>query len=227
MTEQTVRGEEFPHRSGLAAPRQGNRHVAARERALARILKAAETVFGRRGFDGATTSEIAKEAGVAKATVHYYFKTKDDLYAGVLEGIHVIWETALSEISADAEPATALKRYIARKMQHSHDYPELTRLWAMEVLSGANRVEHFLRVRSRKILDAKETIVRGWIEDGKMDRIEPAHLFFMIWAITQTYAETEAQIAMITGKRGIDEETMRKATETVTHIVLKGLGLAR
>src|SRR5690606_3925437 len=69
----------------------GNLHAAARERALARILKAGEHVFGRRGFDGATTAEIAREAGLPKATLHYYFKTKEDLHRGVLDRILEIW----------------------------------------------------------------------------------------------------------------------------------------
>src|SRR5690242_9006825 len=46
----------------------------------ARILAAAESVFAETGFSGATTAEIAKRAGVPKANLHYYFKTKTDLY---------------------------------------------------------------------------------------------------------------------------------------------------
>jgi TetR/AcrR family transcriptional regulator len=218
-----------PHSGDGALPdtgqKNGNLHVAARERALAKILKAGESVFSRRGFDGATTAEIAREAGVAKATVHYYFKTKEDLYTGVLDRIHVIWEEALNDINADADPSEAFSRYIARKMRYSRQYPELTRLWMMEVLSGARRIEHFLRVRSRNLLDEKATVIRRWIADGKMDEVDPIHIFFMIWGMTQTYAETEVQMAMILGKDEIDDEVMRKATETISHVVLKGLGL--
>jgi TetR/AcrR family transcriptional regulator len=229
MTEQMPEGRDLissQHAPASAVQRGGNLHVAARERALAKILKAGESVFSRRGFDGATTAEIAREAGVAKATVHYYFKTKEDLYAGVLDRIHLIWEEALNDIRADADPARAFSRYIARKMRYSREYPELTRLWTMEVLSGATRVEQFLRVRSRKILDEKSVVVRGWIAEGKMDPVDPIHLFFMIWAATQTYAESSAQMAMILDREEIDEAVLRKATETISHIVLKGLGLA-
>ncbi|MGE0149603.1 MAG: TetR/AcrR family transcriptional regulator [Parvibaculaceae bacterium] len=214
-----------PSLPGSAALRNGNLHVASRERAVAKILKAAEIVFGRRGFDGATTAEIAREAGVAKATVHYYFKTKEELHAGVLDRILVIWAEALNEIRDDVEPAEALRRYIARKMRYSRDLPELTRLWTMEVLSGAKRIEPFLSDRCRKIIAEKSTVVRHWIDAGKMDPIDPPHLFFMIWAATQTYAESEAQISMILDKDALGEDVLARATETISHILLKGLGL--
>lgn len=202
-----------------------NLHVAARERAVARILKAGESVFGRLGFDGATTAEIAREAGISKATVHYYFKIKEDLYAAVLDRIHVVWETALSEIREDREPDEALRAYIERKMSHAREYPELTRLWALEVISGGARVESFLRGRTRKILAEKEAILRRWIAQGKMDKVDTTHLFFLIWAMTQTYAEAEAQMLMVLDGPGLDDPVMRTATATVTHILIKGLGI--
>ena len=49
-----------------------------------KILEAAIDVFSERGFSGATTSEIAKRAGVAEGTIFRYFKTKKDILRGVL-----------------------------------------------------------------------------------------------------------------------------------------------
>lgn len=40
------------------------------------ILKAAEKEFLKKGFSGSKTTEIAKEAGVTHAMLHYYFRTK-------------------------------------------------------------------------------------------------------------------------------------------------------
>ncbi|MEQ1943915.1 TetR/AcrR family transcriptional regulator [Mesorhizobium sp. VNQ89] len=218
------RASDTPRKRGKSS-RSGNLHVAARTRAVAKILKAAETVFGRRGFDGATTAEIAREAGVAKATLHYYFKTKEDLHRGVLKRLHFIWESALNEISPDAAPAEAIGRYIAAKMRATREHPELTRLWALEVLSGGGRVEDYLRKSSNRIIAQKSVIMNRWIAEGRMDPVDPYHVIFSIWAMTQTYAETEAQIAVVMGTDGIDEEMMRRAKETISHVMLKGLGL--
>lgn len=48
-----------------------------------RILDAARRVFTRKGFDGARMQEIADEAGINKALVHYYYRSKEKLFAEI------------------------------------------------------------------------------------------------------------------------------------------------
>src|SRR3546814_4325739 len=62
-----------------------------RRRNVEKILKAAESVFAKKGFAGASTAEIARKAGVPKANLHYYFRTKQDLYASVLDALLEVW----------------------------------------------------------------------------------------------------------------------------------------
>jgi len=49
------------------------------------ILEAAKKVFTTRGYSGARMQEIADEAKINKAMLHYYFKTKDELFTVILE----------------------------------------------------------------------------------------------------------------------------------------------
>jgi TetR/AcrR family transcriptional regulator len=49
-----------------------------------RIMRSAKKEFSERGFSGARMSKIAKNAGVNKALIHYYFKDKETLYLEVL-----------------------------------------------------------------------------------------------------------------------------------------------
>jgi AcrR family transcriptional regulator len=53
-----------------------------------KILESAIRVFSEKGFSAATTSEIAKSAGIAEGTIFRYFKTKKDILRGIL--IHTI-----------------------------------------------------------------------------------------------------------------------------------------
>ena len=50
-----------------------------------RILEAAKKVFHRKGYDGARMQEIANEAGVNKALLHYYYRSKDNIFQAVFE----------------------------------------------------------------------------------------------------------------------------------------------
>ena len=47
-------------------------------------LETAISLFAQQGFDGTSTAQIAKEAGVSQATIFKYFKTKDDLLLAIL-----------------------------------------------------------------------------------------------------------------------------------------------
>lgn len=56
-----------------------------RERAVERILDAAEIEFSESGFDGTSVRSIVRRAGVANGSLHYHFKTKEELFRRVLE----------------------------------------------------------------------------------------------------------------------------------------------
>jgi len=51
------------------------------------ILKAARKVFTNKGFDGARMQEIADEAGINKALLHYYFRSKDKLFQTIFNDV--------------------------------------------------------------------------------------------------------------------------------------------
>jgi TetR/AcrR family transcriptional regulator len=50
-----------------------------------KILEAAKTVFHKKGFEGARMQEIADEAGINKALLHYYYRTKENLFDAVFQ----------------------------------------------------------------------------------------------------------------------------------------------
>src|SRR5262245_37556057 len=71
----------------------------------ARILEAAEAVFATKGFEGASTRDIAARAGVNISSLRYQWENKETLYYAVLESV----DHQLMEISGDS-PSTATAR---------------------------------------------------------------------------------------------------------------------
>jgi TetR/AcrR family transcriptional regulator len=202
------------------------KQAATRQRSIAKLLKAGEAIFAKRGFDGATTSEIAAKAKVPKATLHYYFKTKEDLYTAVIHRILGIWMMAADDVQTDADPAEALSRYIAKKLNYSRTSPELARLWAMELLGGARHIKPFLRSRAHHLMEEKRAVIRSWIAAGKMDPVDPDHMFFLIWAATERYAASSAEMELVLKKTRLNDEVFEEGVRTTTQIILKGLGIA-
>ena len=109
-----------------------------------RILEAAESVFAEAGFNGATTAEIARRAGIPKANLHYYFNTKEELYQQVLTGIVNSWLHTADEITPDADPARALSHYIMAKIDLAREQPIPSRVFANEVIHGAPHLGKYL-----------------------------------------------------------------------------------
>jgi AcrR family transcriptional regulator len=72
----------------------------------ARILAAAEEVFAARGYQGASTREIAARAGVNISSLHYHWASKETLYAGVFADIFDRIVTILREIIGPLQERT-------------------------------------------------------------------------------------------------------------------------
>jgi TetR/AcrR family transcriptional regulator len=212
-------------RKGVGKTRRPLRRGNIRKLNQAKILKAAEAVFAEKGFDGATTAEIAARTGVPKPNIHYYFGTKQQLYDRLIANIIEVWLDAMNVIRADSDPAQAIGEYIERKVRASQQWPDSSRVWAIEIIGGGRHVSAFLRGRLRRMVKEKGIVLAQWAAEGRMDKVDPAHFFFMIWAATQTYADFGAQVGAVLGKKRLDERVFANAERTVKAIILKGCGI--
>ncbi len=212
-------------RTTLAAAGNGRRRRAARAEAEERILSAAERVFAQKGLEGARVNEIAEAAGLPKANLLYYFGNKEKLYRAVVENIVVIWLDQLGEISSDDDPEQALRRYIRQKMRLARLRPNASRVFAQEVVSGAPVIGDFLRGHLRDWVQRQSAVIEAWVAQGRIDPVDPAHLFFTIWAATQTYADFAPQIQAVLDTDELSTSQFEAATEQVCRIILKGVGL--
>jgi len=191
----------------------------------ARILKAAEEVFATAGFAGARTAAIARRAGVPKANLHYYFGTKEALYRRLLETILEVWLAMGDSIRPEADPAHAFAAYIAAKVEHSRRRPYASKVFANEMLHGAPQLRGYLRRELRRWVAAKAKVIEGWVAAGRMAPVEARHLFFVIWAMTQTYADFDVQVAAVLGRKRLAARDYQAAAALITRLVLRGAGL--
>jgi len=192
----------------------------------AAILGGAERVFARAGFEGSTMAQIAEEAGVPKPNLHYYFGNKLDLYRAVLNRVLHDWLDPTDVIVADAEPRAALESYIRKKMALAFERPDASRVFANELLHGAPVVGELLRGELRDTVREKSQVIDAWIAAGKMAPVDSSHLFFTLWASTQTYADFDVQIKAVMGVDTSKPAARRRATEHVLTMVLRACGLA-
>lgn len=191
------------------------------------LLDAAEAVFAEMGFAGASTAAIAARAGLPKANLHYYFGTKEAIYRAVLDRILKLWLAAFDPSAAGDDPAEVLEAYIRAKIAHSRAHPLASRVFAGEMLRGAPVIRGFLSSELRPWVERQAAVMRRWIAEGRMDPVDPLHLLFMIWAATQTYADFDVQIRVVTGRHRQTRADFETAADQIVRVVLKGCGLIR
>lgn len=163
------------------------------------ILEAALEEFAARGFSGATVDAIARSAGLSKPNVLYYFSTKEAIHAALLESLLDSWLAPLRDLTADADPMEALLTYVRRKLEMSRDMPRESRLFANEILQGAPRIGALLDGTLKSLVDEKAGIIAEWQRAGALASIDPHHLIFSIWSLTQHYADFGAQVGAVLG----------------------------
>lgn len=210
---------------GIRQVPRGGRRPAPGPDIEANILDAAEFVFGHFGYRGATTALIAKKAAIAKPHIYYYFDDKEDLYRAVLERAMTMWAREMETLDTAADIQTILTRYIHKKVDFSREHPDLSRLYASEIISGATFIGGFIEKVSTPQLLEKVSQVEAWAASGAIRPVSAEDLFFCIWAMTQSYADFASQMTIMKRKKALDEIDFTAAKATIVQLVLGGLGL--
>ncbi|MFQ5533596.1 MAG: TetR family transcriptional regulator C-terminal domain-containing protein [Sphingomonadales bacterium] len=211
--------------TGRQTQNHRSRPTRIQEQNQARILEAAEEIFAMHGYSGAVIERIAERAGISKPNLLYYFESKKSLYLKVLEHTVNMWMVPLQALDEAEEPAVAFERYIRIKIDYSRSRPFASKVWANELISGAPHIGPYLQRRLKPLVDDKVRAIRRWIDQGKMDPIDPYHLFILIWAATQTYADFGEQAALVTGKKRLTRRDFDQAADTIVSVILKGAGM--
>ncbi|MFO0993229.1 MAG: TetR family transcriptional regulator C-terminal domain-containing protein [Hyphomicrobiales bacterium] len=184
------------------------------------ILAAALEVFSNYGFRGSTVDQIAQRAAMSKPNLLYYFRRKEDIYVAVLEKILADWLAPLESLDERGEPVDEIARYIAAKMELSRRNPDASRLFANEILNGAPAIGGFLKGPLKALVDEKAAILAKWMGQGRLRTMDPRHLIFAIWAVTQHYADFDPQIRAVLGDQG---DVIAPAQAAITALFLDGL----
>ena len=108
--------------------------------AAARILRAAEALFSRHGYDGVSMSAIALQAGVSKANVFHHFSSKSALYLAVLQAACRDTAEHLKQLGADTGTLPErLSDFAENQLKHMLEQGRVTRLVLRELLKDGEQ----------------------------------------------------------------------------------------
>ncbi|MBA4602832.1 TetR/AcrR family transcriptional regulator [Thermoactinomyces mirandus] len=183
------------------------------------IFQAAIKVFADSGFDQARMDEIAKEAGVAKGTIYYHFKSKEDLFVGLMnEGVQKLIDFAKRSIKRYDSPTEQMQALVKSHVLFYVENGMLAKLLLSEAFGTKSR-QHQFRMKIHEYLRLIETILRRGAETGefKVKHVpEAASAFFgaaSVVVLQKLYSLEESELRQI-------DEAVPQMIESLQHIVM-------
>ncbi|EGD50594.1 transcriptional regulator, TetR family [Thermoanaerobacter thermohydrosulfuricus] len=184
-----------------------------------KIFKAAIKTFSKSGFYKTTMEEIAENAGVAKGTLYYHFKSKDDILEFLIdEGIKILKQEAIEEIGKLNNAVEKLRKIIfvqTNFLYRNHDFiiVLLSQIW------GHGEVPRKFREKLYTYLELIENIIREGKEQKLIadcdEKIVAAAFFGMISSI----------LALKVVEDSDEKFNPQDITDSVFNFALKGLQL--
>ena len=163
------------------------------------ILDAGLKIFSQFGFRGSTLDQIATESGLSKPNILYYFTSKEAIYEALLSQLLAHWLKPVHDINPNGDPIEEILGYAKHKMRMSRLYPRESRLYANEIIQGAPRIKNALTGELREVVATLVKLMNKWSSAGLIRSVDPYHLIFSIWAITQHYADFDVQVQSVLG----------------------------
>jgi len=141
------------------------------------ILEAARLVFIRKGFDGARMQEIADEARINKALLHYYFRSKDKLFMAIF--VDVIQAFISSSVKFIQDPGHSvfdkIRLFVEKYISLIQENPYLPGFILNELNQRPDRLVGIFKSSGLE-LDYFYSQIEKEVKEGKIEPVEPEHL---------------------------------------------------
>ncbi|CBL44662.1 Transcriptional regulator [gamma proteobacterium HdN1] len=194
-------------------------HLDARDR----ILIAAEKLFAMRGFEGVSTTQIAKVAGVTQPLIHYHFKNKDALWKATVARLfgrfqeeYQIAVQRLPEMERRQRFASVIRLYVLQVAR----IPEFGQFIMREGTQASGRLDwmvaHWLQpalAQFRELYD--EALEKEWVRPMGFHQ-----LVMLVTASAHQYFSLSPMMAALYGVDTQEGGQVQGQAETVARSVL-------
>jgi TetR/AcrR family transcriptional regulator len=140
------------------------------------ILAAAKKIFLQKGMEGARMQEIADEAGINKALLHYYFRSKEKLFNQIFDhAVQGIFDTINASIRQEQDIYAFIAVFVKKYMAIIRENPFISNFVFNEINRNPERMSELAKfIRLDKA--AYGQMIQKNIEEGKMITVKPEHL---------------------------------------------------
>jgi TetR/AcrR family transcriptional regulator len=203
-----------------------NRNAHPDQSTRERIVAVALKLFAERGHDGTTISEVAKQAGVAQPLLHYYFKSKTDLWKA---GIDMIYTEHRKEFAAaehlilSHEPRMVLEMFLRHWVQITAKYPEVGMIMQYEAGQESPRLQWLVEQHLQPALTHTSQLLERAQQEGCIKEIPMQHLIPILTGAIRFFFTSGPYIKAIYDTDVNDPATIKSQADYLIEILLYGL----
>ncbi len=190
----------------------------------AAILSAAGRMFARDGLAGARTDEIAAKAGVNKAMLYYYFKSKDHLYEAVIEDhVSEFNRKALEVLHARGSSRTVLLRYVNLHFDFISARRRHAPLFQQLMMKGGQPLERLLRKHFIPRSRALQRLLERGMREGEFRRTDPFHAAISIVGLVVFYFSAAPVLQVLGRADPYSKVQLKRRKQEVLEFIRHGL----
>jgi AcrR family transcriptional regulator len=148
------------------------------------ILKAAKRIFQRKGMIGARMQEIADEAGINKAMLHYYYRSKQLLFEAVFKRAFSLLAPQLNEVmNSDDSICEKIKRFTNNYISFVIKHPYLPNFIIQELNRNPEFIKNLMSEKHFPTIEKFRDQVNTKVAEGVIRPIKAEQLFINIMAL--------------------------------------------
>ena len=153
------------------------RQLEERELRKERILTGALEVFKTRGLENATMEEIAEKSGFGKATLYYYFQSKEEVFSEILDnGWLMLWSNLEPVISESSSPRQTFVNVLLKTAETIRNRPGLFEFLFNAPQRITFETEPWKKYQNR-IYSILQSLLENGVKAGEFPNINPKLLF--------------------------------------------------
>ena len=175
------------------------------------ILQAATKVFTEKGFAAARMDEIAKEAGINRALLHYYFRSKDKMFEIIFEDkFHKFFYGVFGIFTSDLPILEKIEKIVEFELETLTVHPEIPIFVLNEINVNPERMLKRMNSAGSPIADAVKKLNEQIAKEHEQGTIKMINGFSLVIAIISLCIFPFVAKNVIMGVGGMDKEAFRE-----------------
>ncbi len=188
------------------------------------ILASAEHIFADGGLEGARMDAIAAEAGVNKALLYYYFRSKEELYAAILEShLQEFRRRALAILTADRPARSTLLRYMSLHFDFLSQRPYFPRLIHRLMTTAEQPARRLFQEYSAPLYRKLVEVVERGVRAGELRPVDSHHTVYSLVALTVFYFSAAPIVKSVSHIDAFEPANVQRRKREVLKLIRYGL----